>query len=83
MLVRDVWVKIAPISELEEWLRGTLSMCLKKVGLKDSDSTYVQARLSYNQFGCLAEEFCFGLFNGYFQKIEVANNQLKNDISSL
>jgi len=32
--------KTVPISELEEWLRGTPSVCLKKVVLKGSDGAY-------------------------------------------
>lgn len=77
LLVKDARVKIAPISELEEWLWGTLSICLKKVVFNGSDSIYAGVSLRYGEFGCLTEGVCFGLFNSYFQKIGVANSGLK------
>ena len=75
MLVKDARVKIAPISELEEWLRGALSICLKKVVF--NASIYAGVSLSYGELGCLTEGVCFGHFNSYFQKIGVANSGLK------
>lgn len=66
MLVKDVRVKIVFISELEEWLRGILFICLKKVVFNGSDSIYVGVLFRYGEFGCFTEGVCFGFFNSYF-----------------
>lgn len=63
-MVKDVRVKIVFIRELEEWLRGILFICLKKVVF--NGSIYVGVLFSYGEFGCFTEGVCFGYFNSYF-----------------